>query len=125
MTDSPGALMQALADPTRRAIFEQLARGREMSVAALTQQAGVSQPAVSQHLNALKQARLVAGRRQGRNTYYHVPPRALAPLASWLRQHEALWAQRLDRLEDYLHAVQRKEKNRARKRYRRRTDSQP
>ncbi len=87
-----------------------------MSVAALTQHAGVSQPAVSQHLKTLQQARLVTGRRQGRNTYYRAEPHGLAPLATWLRQHEALWAQRLDRLEDYLHTMQRKEKNRGRKR---------
>jgi DNA-binding transcriptional ArsR family regulator len=116
MTDSAGALMHALSDPTRRAIFERIARGRELSVVALTQHAGVSQPAVSQHLRALQQARLVTGRRQGRNTYYRAEPHGLAPLATWLRQHEALWTQRLDRLEDYLQHLQRKEKNRGRKR---------
>lgn len=116
MTDAAGTLMHALSDPTRRAIFEQIARAPETSVVTLTHYAGVSQPAVSQHLKALKQARLVTARRQGRNTYYRAEPRGLAPLAAWLRQHEALWAQRLDRLEDYLQHLQRKEKNRGRKR---------
>ncbi len=116
MAETAGMLMQALSDPTRRAIFEHIARAPETTVVALTRYAGVSQPAVSQHLKALRQARLIAGRRQGRNTFYHAESRGLAPLAAWLRQHEALWTQRLDRLEDYLHTVQRKEKNRARKR---------
>jgi DNA-binding transcriptional ArsR family regulator len=116
MTDLAGELMHALSDPTRRAIFEQIAREREMTVVALTQRAGVSQPAVSQHLKALLHARLVSGRRQGRNTFYRAKPQALAPLATWLRQHEALWGQRLDRLEDYLQQMQRKEKSRGRQR---------
>lgn len=114
MTDSAGMLMHALSDPTRRAIFEQIAQKREMTVVALTQHAGVSQPAVSQHLKALQKARLVTSRRQGRNTLYRAEPHGLAPLATWLQQHEALWAQRLDRLEDYLQ--QRKEKSRGPKR---------
>ncbi len=116
MTDPAGVLMHALSDPTRRAIFEQIVRKREMTVVALTQYAGVSQPAVSQHLKALQEARLVAGRRYGRNTFYRAEPQGLAPLATWLRQYEALWAQKFDRLENYLQQMQRKEKNRGRKR---------
>lgn len=87
-----------------------------MSVAALTQHAGVSQPAVSQHLRVLQRARLVTRRPDGRNTYYRAAPQGLLPLAAWLRQHEALWTQRLDRLEGYLQNLQGKEKNRGRKR---------
>jgi DNA-binding transcriptional ArsR family regulator len=116
MTDTPGVLMHALSDPTRRAIFEQVAATEETSVVALTQRAGVSQPAVSQHLKVLQAARLVSGRRQGRNTFYRAEPRRLAPLISWLQQYEVLWSQRFDRLDDYLHAMQRKEKSRGRKR---------
>lgn len=116
MTDTTGELMHALSDPTRRAIFERIARAREMTVVALTEHAGVSQPAVSQHLRVLEAARLVAGRRQGRNTFYRAEPRRLAPLLSWLQQYEMLWSQRLDRLDDYLQTMQRKEKRRGRKR---------
>ncbi len=107
-------VMQALGDATRRAIFERISRSGELTVAALTRDAGVSQPAVSQHLKALKQARLVRGRREGRNTYYRAEPRGLAPLAAWLRQYEALWTRRLDRLDIYLQNMQKKEKNRGR-----------
>ena len=49
-------LFKTLADPTRRALFERLAREGELTVGALTRRAGVSQPAVSQHLEALRQA---------------------------------------------------------------------
>ena len=75
----------ALADPTRRAIFEHLARDGEQNVRSLTARAGVSQPAVSKHLGILKHARLVRDRRAGRETHYSVQPQALAPLIDWTR----------------------------------------
>jgi DNA-binding transcriptional ArsR family regulator len=59
-------VFRALADPTRRAIFERLARDGEQTVHALTDRSGVSQPAVSKHLTVLKRAKLVRHRRQGR-----------------------------------------------------------
>ena len=59
-------VFRALADPTRRAIFEELTRQGEQTVHALTRYAGVSQPAVSKHLTVLKRAKLVRHRRDGR-----------------------------------------------------------
>ena len=59
-------VFRALADPTRRAIFEELTRQGEQTVHALTRYAGVSQPAVSKHLTVLKRAKLVRHRREGR-----------------------------------------------------------
>jgi DNA-binding transcriptional ArsR family regulator len=59
-------VFRALADPTRRAIFEELTRQSEQTVYALTLYAGVSQPAVSKHLTVLKRAKLVRHRRDGR-----------------------------------------------------------
>lgn len=97
----PGAadnLFRALADPTRRAIFERLTRDGEQTVHALTQRAGVSQPMVSKHLSALKRARLVRNRRQGRETHYHARPEALAPLVDWIGSYGAFWQSRFDRL---------------------------
>src|SRR5712692_9624866 len=58
-------VFKALADPTRRAIFERLSRDGEQTVRALTDRAGVSQPAVSKHLGVLKHAGLVRDRREG------------------------------------------------------------
>jgi DNA-binding transcriptional ArsR family regulator len=63
---APDALFKALADPTRRAILERLTRDGEQTVRALTDRAGVSQPAVSKHLGVLKLAGLVRDRREGR-----------------------------------------------------------
>ena len=62
-------LFKSLADPTRRAIFEQLCRKGEQTVGALTIKAGVSQPAVSKHLGALKQAGLVRERFANRRLF--------------------------------------------------------
>src|SRR5919106_925103 len=66
-------IFQALADPSRRAIFESLTRG-EAAVKDLTARFDITQPAVSQHLAALKDAGLVQGRREGRCVYYRVEP---------------------------------------------------
>jgi DNA-binding transcriptional ArsR family regulator len=79
-------VFRALADPTRRAIFEHLSRDGEQTVHALTYRAGVSQPAVSKHLGVLKRARLVRSRHAGRETHYSAQPQALAPLVDWMRR---------------------------------------
>ena len=95
-------VFKALADPTRRAIFERLARDGEQTVRALTDRAGVSQPAVSKHLGVLKLARLVRDRREGRETHYSARPQALAPLIDWMSLYGAFWGDRFDRLESLL-----------------------
>jgi DNA-binding transcriptional ArsR family regulator len=98
----PDVLFKALGDPTRRALYERLARGGEQTVHALTGPAGVSQPAVSKHLAVLKAAGLVRDRREGRETHYSANPTALAPLVDWMALYGAFWEGRLDRLEDLL-----------------------
>ncbi len=98
----PTHVFRALADPTRRAIFEQLARKGEQTVHALTRDAGVSQPAVSKHLTVLKRAKLVKHRREGRETHYRAHSEALAPMVDWLRHYSAFWQERFDRLEALL-----------------------
>ena len=95
-------IFKALADPTRRAIFERLARDGENTVHALTDRAGVSQPAVSKHLGILKHAKLVRDRRKGRETHYSVRAKALAPLIDWMTLYGAFWRRRFDRLESLL-----------------------
>ncbi len=95
-------VFKALADPTRRAIFERLARDGELTVHALTDRAGVSQPAVSKHLGVLKHARLVRDRREGRETHYSAQPQALSPLIDWMSLYGAFWRKRFDRLESLL-----------------------
>jgi DNA-binding transcriptional ArsR family regulator len=94
-------IFQALADPSRRAIFESLTRG-EAAVKDLTARFDISQPAVSQHLAALKDAGLVNGRRQGRCVYYRVAPRGIEPLIDWIVQYRAFWTEHVHRLERLL-----------------------
>src|SRR5688572_31096689 len=91
-------VFQALADPSRRAIFESLTRG-EAGVKELTARFDISQPAVSQHLSTLKDAGLVNGRREGRRVYYRVDPRGVKPLIDWIAHYRAFWSAHLDALE--------------------------
>src|SRR5579862_4337074 len=90
-------VFRALADPTRRAIFERLTRGEE-SVNGLTARFEISQPAVSQHLRSLKRAGLVRERRDGRFAAYRVEPAGLKPLVDWIEHYQAFWLDRLARL---------------------------
>ena len=99
---APEVLFKTLGDPTRRAIFERLAREGEHTVHAITERAGVSQPAVSKHLGMLKSAGLVRERRAGRETHYSAEPKALAPLIDWMSLMGAFWESRFDRLETLL-----------------------
>jgi len=94
-------VFRALGDPTRRAVYERLSAG-EMSVSALKAGFDISQPAVSQHLAALKAAGLVGERREGRNVYYRVRPEGLAPLEGWIERARAAWPGRIERLKDVL-----------------------
>ena len=94
-------IFHALADPSRRAIFESLTHG-EAAVKELTARFDISQPAVSQHLATLKDAGLVRGRRDGRHVYYRVEPRGLKPLVDWIAHYRAFWAEHAGRLERLL-----------------------
>jgi len=82
MTNESLALA-ALADPTRRAIWERLAAG-ESAVADLARALPVSQPAVSQHLKVLREAGLVAVEARGARNVYRIDPAGLGPLRAWL-----------------------------------------
>jgi DNA-binding transcriptional ArsR family regulator len=75
----------ALADPTRRAIFERLRRGPQ-PVATLARGLPVSRPAVSQHLKVLKDAGLVSDRADGARRIYRVDPAGLGAIRAWLDQ---------------------------------------
>lgn len=105
MTHSHEALFKTLADPTRRGIFERLCRDGEQTVGALTAHSGVSQPAVSKHLGALKQAGLVLDRHEGRQTHYSAQRGALTPLIDWTSQMTGFWQRRFDDLEDILNRM--------------------
>ena len=99
---NPDEIFRALADPTRRALFERLSREGELTVHRLTEHSGVSQPAVSKHLGQLKEAGLVRDRRAGRETHYSAHPAALSPLIDWMNVYARFWSERIDRLENLL-----------------------
>jgi len=95
-------LFAALADPTRRAVLENLVRGGEQTVGALTHSGRVTQSAISQHLSVLRAAGLVTYRREGRNVHYRAQPAALKPMVDWMSLYAAAWPKAFDRLEKLL-----------------------
>lgn len=94
-------IFRALADPTRRAIFEKLAAGR-MNATALREGMQISQPAMSQHLAVLRSAQLVREQRQGRFVNYEVDPQGLVQIAQWLARYRAYWPARIEVLKTLL-----------------------
>ncbi len=99
-------VFRVLADPTRRAVFERLV-ARELSVSDLKEGFSVSQPAISQHLAALRAAGLVQERREGRFSYYRADPQALAPLIDWVDRYRTFWPERIEKLKDVLKRMDR------------------
>jgi DNA-binding transcriptional ArsR family regulator len=83
--------LTALADPTRRQVFERLRSGPQ-AVSAIARGMPVSRPAVSQHLKVLKEAGLVADRPEGARRVYYIDPHGLGALRGWLDQ---FWDQAL------------------------------
>lgn len=100
-SDALDGVIRALSDPRRRAILDQLSR-RETAVKDLTARMKISQPAVSQHLAALRSAGLVTERHEGRRVYYRVHPEGFRPLVDWLAYYRAFWPARIERLEKLL-----------------------
>lgn len=99
------SVMRALADPTRRAVYERISRSDEITVVELTRGSGVTQGAISQHLKSLKQAGLVAERAQGRNVFYRAQPEGLAPLVDWMSHYGAFWRESFDKLRTLLEQI--------------------
>ena len=94
-------IFRALADPTRRALFERLVKA-EQTVSDLHSALMVSQPAISQHLAVLREAGLVTERRSGRFSYYRSAPNALAPLSDWIERYRVFWPDRIRELRQLL-----------------------
>jgi DNA-binding transcriptional ArsR family regulator len=86
-----GTALAALADPTRRRVFERLKAGPK-AVGAIARGLPVSRPAVSQHLKVLKKAGLVTDRPEGTRRVYYIDPQGLGALRAWLDQ---FWDQAL------------------------------
>ncbi len=106
MSSDPLSLtLAALADPTRRAILARLATG-EATVNQLAEPFDMSLPAVSKHLKVLERAKLISRGRSAQWRPCRLEPEPLRAVDGWLGDYRKLWEHRLDRLEDYLAAIQ-------------------
>jgi DNA-binding transcriptional ArsR family regulator len=107
------AVFAALADPTRRAIVAQLAKG-ERSVNELALPHRISGPAVTKHLKVLQGAGLIARSKRAQQRPCRLIPSPLKEATDWMEQYRLLWEARLDRLDDYLMELQGKTKRKKR-----------
>jgi DNA-binding transcriptional ArsR family regulator len=97
--------IELIAEPTRRQILDALRDG-EQPVNALVERLALSQPAVSKHLRALREAGLVAVRPEGQRRLYRVRPEPLIELDAWLEPYRRMWRDSLDKLEEHLNETQ-------------------
>ena len=95
--------LAAIADPTRRRIIELLAE-RDRTTGELVDEFDVSAPAISQHLNVLREAGLIQTRAEGKTRIQALNPAGLAEIEDWLNRTRRFWNQRLDALERELRA---------------------
>jgi DNA-binding transcriptional ArsR family regulator len=99
----------AVAEPKRRQVLAALGV-QELSVNEIVEKLGWNQPMVSKHLGVLKQVGLVTERRVGRQRMYRVNAERLRPIYDWVTPYERLWNERLDRLDQVLQEIRKKEK---------------
>lgn len=92
----------ALADPTRRRIVELLAQ-RDRTAGELVAEFDMTAPAISQHLNVLREAGLVTTRAEGQSRIQSLNPDGFAEITAWLERTRGFWSKRLDALERALH----------------------
>jgi DNA-binding transcriptional ArsR family regulator len=106
--------LAAIADPTRRRIVELLAT-RDRTAGELVDEFDMSAPAISQHLNVLREAGLVTTRVEGQTRIQTLNPAGLDELGAWLEQTRNFWSQRLDALEQELKADDERNKRKKKK----------
>jgi DNA-binding transcriptional ArsR family regulator len=94
-------VFSALANPVRREILMRLRRGPR-GASELAQGFEIGRPAVSEHLQVLRKARLVREEPRGRERYYHLDPRPLSEVGDWIEAFSRYWQQRLSTLEEVL-----------------------
>ncbi|HET9870794.1 MAG TPA: metalloregulator ArsR/SmtB family transcription factor [bacterium] len=107
--DQLSGTFQALADPTRRAMVARLTRG-EASVQELAKPFKMSLPAISKHLKVLEKSGLIERGRVAQSRPCRLKTAPIKDAVEWLEQNRKAWEERLDRLDDYLKALQQKEK---------------
>jgi DNA-binding transcriptional ArsR family regulator len=101
-------VFNAVADVHRRDILDVLMAG-EKPVGTIVNDLSMSQPQVSKHLRVLSEVGLVSCRSEGRRRLYRLEPARLRPMHEWLTRYEQAWNDRLDRMDDYLQELQRRE----------------
>jgi DNA-binding transcriptional ArsR family regulator len=106
--------LAAIADPTRRRIVELLAE-RERTAGELVAEFDMSAPAISQHLNVLREAGLVTTRAEGQSRIQALNPHAFDDLDAWLQKTRSIWSNRLDALERELRAEDKAAQRKAKK----------
>lgn len=109
-------VFHALADPTRRAIVARLSRG-PASVSELARPFAMAMPTLLQHLKVLEDSRLIRSEKVGRVRTCEIEPAALGRAESWIAEQRAVWEGRLDRMEAYVAALQRKDTQRKEKKH--------
>jgi len=108
-TDPLSTTFAALADPTRRAILERLARG-DATVGELAEPFDMTLPAISKHLAVLERAGLIAKSRNGQHRLCRITATPLQNADTWLNEYRRHWEANLDSLDAYLTRLQSKEK---------------
>jgi DNA-binding transcriptional ArsR family regulator len=104
-------VFNAVADVHRREILDALITG-EKPVGAIVSELSISQPQVSKHLRVLSEVGLVSCRAEGRRRMYRLEAAPLRPMHEWLARYEQAWNERLDRMDDYLQELQRRDQTR-------------
>lgn len=104
----------ALADPTRRRMLAELAKG-ERCVTELAEPHAMSLPAVSKHLRVLEKAGLICRKRDGRVHRMKLEPAPLQQASDWIAEYRRFWEESFDRLDDYLQKLQNEEKEHERR----------
>ena len=102
-------VFQALSDSTRRKVLERLSQG-PATVSELAEPFDMKLPSFVQHLSVLEESRLVKSRKKGRVRTFEIAPQRLKVAEDWLSQQRQLWESRLDRLDEYLKKLNKKEK---------------
>lgn len=113
-SDPLSTTFAALADPTRRAILQRLTRG-ETSVTELARPFDMTMPAISKHLKVLERSHLITRGREAQWRPCKLEAGPLKEVAEWVGGYRKFWEESLDRLDEYLKQLQKKEKTNARK----------
>jgi DNA-binding transcriptional ArsR family regulator len=109
VADQLSVTFSALADPTRRAILGRLSKG-ERSVTELAEPFAMTLPAISKHLKVLERAGLIARGREAQWRPCKLKAQPLKDASAWIEEYRRFWEQSLDRLDEYLHKLQNKER---------------